>query len=184
MRSTFRRAMPMVIAVALAVGTITVPVTAQDAADALDFGSGSAIVELGGERYEFDMGTLQVGEEITVGACQSIFGIILAVGHVTDDRAISVEMEISPVDWEAKPEFGFDPPKIQLEDDDNDVVWVADARFDEVFAVETDSQAIAIENDGFDAIGTATFINSRAIHMGEAPESIEGTWEVHCDREE
>ena len=184
MRLTFRRTTCLSLSIALVIGAIAVPVTAQDEPYLPDFGSGTAVLELGGERYEFDMGNIEAGGETAVGVCQGIFGMIQGVGHVADDLAISIEMDIPPVDYEAKPEYGFDPPNITFSDDDNDVELVAGKRLAEGLGVETESQATVTENDGFNAVGTATFVDSRAMMMGEASEPIEGTWKIHCDQAE
>lgn len=184
MRPTFHRITRLLIGTSLAISMAGVPVVAQEAPDALDFGTGTAVLQLGDERYEFDMGSLEVGGEVMVGVCRGIFGMIQGVGHVTDGRAISIEMDIPPVDWEAKPEYGFDPPNITFQDDNNDVELVAGKQLAEMLGVETESQSTVTENDGYNAAGTATFVDSRALMMGEPSEPIEATFEVHCDQEE
>jgi hypothetical protein len=186
MTNTLRRVTPMLVGTALATTFVAAPAAAQELVDTLDFGSGTAVVELAGERYEFDMGTREIGEDIFVGTCRGIFGLIQASGHVTDDRDITVEMELPPVDWEAKPEYGFDPPAITLEDADSDSVWVADPTYTEFLGTEVENPSLVVltENDGLVATGTAIFVDAQALDRGEAVEPLEGTWEVRCDAEE
>ena len=186
MTNTFRRITPVLIGTAFATTFVAAPVAAQDLVDTLDFGSGTAVVELAGERYEFDMSTREIGEDIFVGTCRGIFGAIQANGRVADDRAITVEMELPPLDWEAKPEYGFDPPSITLEDADSGTVWVADPTYTEFLGTEVENPSLVVltENDGLVATGTAIFVDGQALDRGEAVEPLEGTWEVRCDAEE
>ena len=186
MTYTLRRITSVLIGTAFAATFVAAPAAAQDLVDTLDFGSGTAVVELAGERYEFDMSTREIGEDIFVGACRGIFGLIQATGRVTDERGITVEMELPPVDWEAKPEYGFDPPAITLEDADSDSVWVADPTYTEFLGTEVENPSLVVltENDGLIAAGTAIFVDGRALERGEAVEPLEGTWEVRCDEEE
>jgi hypothetical protein len=186
MTNTLRRITPVLIGTAFATTFVAAPVAAQDLVDTLDFGSGTAVVELAGERYEFDMSTREIGEDIFVGACRGIYGAIQARGRVTDDRAITVEMELPPVDWEAKPEYGFDPPSIALEDADSGSVWVADSTYTEFLGTEVENPSLVVltENDGLVAMGTAVFVDGQALDRGEAVEPLEGTWELRCDEEE
>jgi hypothetical protein len=185
MTNTLRRITPALMGTVFATIFVAAPAAAQDLVDTLDFGSGTAVVELAGERYEFDMSSREIGEDIFVGVCRGIFGAIQATGRVTDDRAITVEMELPPVDWEAKPEYGFDPPSISLEDADSGSVWVADATYTEFLGteVENPSLVVLIENDGLVATGTAIFVDGQALDRGEAVEPLEGTWQVRCDEE-
>jgi hypothetical protein len=186
MTNTLRRITPVLIGTAFATTFVVAPAAAQDLVDTLDFGSGTAVVELAGERFEFDMSNREIGEDIFVGTCRGIFGAIQANGRVTDDRAITVKMELPPVDWEAKPEYGFDPPSITVEDADSGSVWVADPTYTEFLGtdVENPSLVVLIENDGLIASGTAVFVDGQALDQGEAVEPLEATWEVRCDAEE
>lgn len=186
MTNSLRRITPVLVGTAFASTFVAMPGSAQDLVDTLDFGSGTAVVELAGERYEFDMSSRQIGEDIFVGMCRGIFGMIQASGHVTDERAITVEMELPPVDWEAKPEYGFDPPSIALEDTDSGVIWVADPTYTELLGTEVVNPSLVVltENDGLIATGTAVFVDGQALGRGEAVEPLEGVWEVRCDAEE
>ena len=93
---------------------------------------------------------------------------------------------LPPLDWEAKPEYGFDPPSIALEVAESGSVWVADPTYTEYFGtdVENPSLVVLTENDGLIATGTALFVDGQALYRGEAVEPLEGTWELRCDPEE
>jgi len=186
MTNTFRRITPVLIGTAFATAFVAAPAAAQDLVDTFDFGSGTAVVELAGERYEFDMSSREIGEDIFVGTCRGIFGLIQASGRVTDDRPITVKMDLPPVDWEDKPEYGFDPPSITLEDADSGSVWVADPTYTEFLGTEVENPSLVVltENDGLVATGTAIFVDGQALNRGEAVEPLEGTWEVRCDVED
>ncbi len=57
--------------------------------------TGSATVTIGDETYEFSLaGTKAVGGTTYVGRCETLFGMIIGSGYVTDERDITVDMEV------------------------------------------------------------------------------------------
>lgn len=184
MRPTLRRITRALIGTSLAISVTAVPVVAQDPPDALDFGTGTAILQLGDERYEFEMSNLETETQVYVGICRSLFGIVQAAGHVTDGRDITIEMELPPADWESYADGRYTAPNIEFTDADNGIELVAGKQLAELLGVETESQTSVAENDGYNATGSATFVSAQALLMGELSEPIEATFEVHCDQEE
>ena len=136
--------------------------------------TGTAVVTIGDETYEFSLaGTATIGTTTYVGLCRSIFGMIQGNGYATDGRDITVDMEVPPVDWETYTDDRYDPPAIKVEDNEANASWVADQGDEFV----TGSGVGEFELDGASASGTATFVNQWA------PDSdpVEGTFEIDCE---
>jgi hypothetical protein len=157
--------------------------TADDLVDDLDFGDGLAVVVVGDTTYEFSLGgNSEVGGTTYIGVCQELFGLIQASGYDTQGRAITVEMEIPPEDWQSDDDVDFDPPRIEIEDDENDGGWVADAS-DSLNGSELAgvSQVGEFTSDGTRAAGTATFVEVEPFGAPvEGAEPIDGSFEVGC----
>jgi len=145
-----------------------------DALEDLASEAGSAIVTIGDETFEFSLaGTATVEGTTYVGRCSTIFGMIAGNGFVTDGRDITLDVEVPPVDWETYEDDRYDPPAIEVEDNENNGKWVADAG-DELV---TGTGVVEFEQDGTSALGSAVFSNQWA------PDSdpVEGTFEIDCE---
>jgi len=145
---------------------------AATAAAALDFGSGTGSITLGGETFELAIGP-------GTGLCRDVFGIIQAGGKVADGRDIDGDFMIPPLDWETFTDGRYDPPSVELKitsPGEDNARWRADAGW----AQETDkvglSQVDSYEKDGLSASGTATFANA----WNSETESVQGTFEISC----
>ena len=142
------------------------------------FGAGgTARLTFGDETFEPILANREVNGTPQLGACRIIFGGLQVFGFAdTDDgRTVRVEMWIPPADWESKPEFGFDPPRIEIEidGDPNGGSWLADQeRYDE------NSRVDDYESDGKRATGT--MILRREFSDDLAP--VQGTFEVNCEQ--
>jgi hypothetical protein len=135
--------------------------------------TGSATVTIGDETFEFSLaGTKTVGGTTHVGRCETLFGMIIGSGFVTDDRDITLDLEVPPVDWDTYEDERFDPPAVEVEDNETNADWVADVG-DEFTA---GSGVGEYEQEGATASGSATFVNS----WDPESEPVEGTFEVDC----
>lgn len=147
-----------------------------DAADTLEdlaSDTGSAVVTVGDVTYEFSLaGTTTIGSSTLVGLCRPIFGMLQGSGFVTDGRDITVDMEIPPVDWESFEDDRYDPPAIEVEDEEAGVQWVADSGNEFL----SGSGVGDYEQDGTVASGTATFVNE----FEPDSDPVEGTFEIDC----
>lgn len=145
--------------------------TAGDAA-ALDFGSGTGSITLGGETFELAVGP-------GTGICRDVFDMIQASGKVTDGRDIQGDFSIPPLDWESYEDQRYDPPSVELEitsTGDDNADWRADAGWAEDFDKVGQSQVDSYEKDGLTASGTATFANA----WDASDESVQGSFEISC----
>jgi hypothetical protein len=147
--------------------------------EGIDFGSGAAVVTIGDERYEFSMATETIGSTTYFGVCRELFGLIQAAGHVTG-RAITVGIEIPPVDWDSYEDQRYDPPSIEVDIDDPYATWVADADWAAANGVEGQSQVDAYQKDGLYAAGSATFFEAGALFQDPPGAPVQGTFEVRC----
>lgn len=136
--------------------------------------TGSATVTIGDETFEFSLaGTKTVDGTTYVGRCQTLFGMIIASGFVADDRDITVDMEVPPVDWETYEDDRFDPPAVEVEDNENNADWIADVGVE--FA--TGSGVGEFVQEGATASGSAIFVNQ----WDPDSDPVEGTFEVDCE---
>lgn len=159
--------------------------TAQDIIDGLDFGDGLARISIGETSYEFALGgNSAVGSTTYLGVCQQLFGLITGGGYDTQGRAITVEFDIPPVDWETYDDGRFDTstPRIAIEDDESDTGWIADMTLAEfVPEVAGSSQVDEWVSDGTAASGTATFIEvGGAGTPVDGAQPVVGTFELGC----
>lgn len=157
----------------------------QEMLDGLDFGDGGARVTIGDTTYEFALGgTSTVGSKTYLGICQQLFGMMAGAGYDTGGRAITVDFEIPPVDWESYEDgrFSTSPPRLEIEDEENGVAWAADQSLVELYPETAGlSQIDEWVTDGTRASGTATFIELEpwsAPVEGASP--VEGSFELGC----
>jgi hypothetical protein len=137
--------------------------------DQLDFGDveNTAIVIIGGERYEF-----------TDLYCVTMGGALGAVSVGGDPK---VDIDIPPRDWETSGE-DWGPPTIRVSGNEpyfdfraGDEMFESDDRVGEGM-----SKVDSFTTDGVRATGTATFIDTNAVMLNQEPDPIEGTFEVTC----
>ncbi|MCD9624872.1 hypothetical protein [Rhabdothermincola salaria] len=154
----------------------------QDVIDGLDFGDGGARVTIGNTTYEFELGgNSTVGSTTYMGVCQTLFGMIAGTGYDTEGRAITIDFEIPPPDWETYEDGRFEdsPPRIEIENSDDDTGWLAGQTRAGLDAGS--SQIVDWESDGDRASGTATFV---AMEPWGAPvegaEPVTGSFELGC----
>lgn len=139
----------------------------------IDFGDGLVVVTIGDDRFEFDM-----TEGFNV--CRNVFGGIQFAGAGTDGRPTKVSGWIPPANWETFDDDRFDPPGIELDNDDGNSQWIADAKDAEFRGIAAgSSQVDSFEIDGLRASGTATFIDTFA--LGDSKPVVEGTFEIACE---
>jgi hypothetical protein len=145
--------------------------------DGFDFGTGTAVVTVGDNRYEFDL---------TAGfvVCRDVFDAIQVSGPSAADENVSLDAWIPPTDWESFDDGRYDPPQVTIEDDTNDAKWVADqARVELLPDFPEESRVDSYEKDGMSAAGTATFIDEYALLRGDPAEPVQGTFEIACAEE-
>ena len=139
----------------------------------VDFGDGLVVVTIGGDRFEFDM---------TDGfnVCRDVFGGIQFAGAGTDGRPTKVTGWIPPANWKDFDDGRYDPPGIELDNDEGNSQWIANAKDAEFRGLPAgSSQVDSFEIDGLRASGTATFIDSFA--LGDSKPVVEGTFEIACE---
>lgn len=142
--------------------------------DGFDFGTGTASVTIGDKTYEFDLSTDFV-------VCRDVFGAIQAAGPSVDGDDVTFDAWIPPTDWESYSDNRYDAPNISVEDDVNNVKWVADPGRSEILEnFPEESRIDSYDKDGLKASGTATFVDEYALLRGDAPESVQGTFEIAC----
>jgi len=145
-----------------------------DALQDLASETGSATVTIGDQTFEFSLAGTSTNEGTThIGRCESFFGMVMGNGFAADGRDITVGMEIPPVDWETYEDERFDPPSIEVEDEENNASWVADQGNDFV----SGSSVGEYELEGVTASGSATFVNQWATDA----EPVEGSFEIDCE---
>lgn len=137
-------------------------------AESLAGESGSAVVTIGGQTYEFSLaGTLTIDSTTYVGRCLTWGGSVGGNGYAADGSDITLNFEMPPLGWEDAPDE-WDPPSISVEDNPADIQWDA--------SQWTDGTVTSFEVDDTRASGTATFVNMWAAD-GRA---VEGTFQVDC----
>lgn len=80
--------------------------------------------------------------------------------------AIKLAGEIPPADWATYTDGRYDPPKLEVEDEAADIVWIASEEWAATNGIEGSSQIDSYEIEGLTASGTATFISRRAVERG------------------
>jgi len=142
--------------------------------DPLGFGdeANTAVVTIGDQRYEF--GNLYC---VTLGG---------AMGAVSVGGEPTVDIDLPPMDWQTSGE-DWDAPGVEV--DEGDLSWIADLGDTGLIRIEPGlSQVDSFNSDGYHATGTATFMEAtawNAVQLGiseEAPEPVQGTFEVTCPR--
>ncbi len=132
------------------------------------FGTGQAKVTIGDKTYEFDLTS-----EFVV--CQSVFDAIQVSGPAKDDENVTLDMWIPPTNWETYDDNRYDPPRVEVTDDNTNEDWVANPESAYGLA-EGASQVDSYDKDGNTASGSATFANV----YSSGSESVQGTFEVSC----
>jgi hypothetical protein len=140
------------------------------ASDLPDFGDGLVVVTIGDDRYEFDL-----NEGFNV--CRDVFGGLQIAGSGPDDTT-KVNAWIPPADWESYDDGRYDPPSIEVENEETNSQWMANqARAEERGIAAGSSQVDSFQIDGLRASGTATFIDTFDF---EDPQPVQGTFEIAC----
>jgi hypothetical protein len=156
---------------------------AQAALEGLDFGTGSASIELDGELYEFSTAVETAESILYLGACQSVFGIVVANLTLADGGDATVDMQIPPVDWDTYDDGRYSPARIEIRINQPYQSWVADSEWASVNGVDGQSQVDTFERDGTSATGTATFLEQTAFFADPVSVPVQGTFEVRCKEE-
>jgi hypothetical protein len=132
-------------------------------------GANTALVVVGGERYEF-----------TLKNCVALGGALNAAGKATGGADISVNIDLPPANWESSRD-DWEPPSVRLSDDVKNVDWRAGGEVIDEFAAvgEGQSQVDSYVVDGNRASGTATFVDMYAVMKGDF-KAVKGTFEITC----
>lgn len=155
----------------------------ENPAAGLDFGDGAALVTVGDDEYRFALGgTGQVDGITYVGVCNEVIGLLSGAGFDQDGRAITIDFEIPPPDWESDATAGFDPPRIRIEDEATGRYLAADQAIAERFPeLAGSSQVDDWVSEGSSARGTATFIElTPAGSPVPGAAAIPGSFELGC----
>jgi hypothetical protein len=125
------------------------------------------VVVIGDERFEF-----------TDLYCVTMGGALGALSLASDP---SVDISLPPANWESSGE-DWEAPNVIVRGDEPYLDWHAGGETVELMSNIGPgvSQVDSFESDGFHATGSATFV-SLAEHS-DAPEGIQGTFEVTCPR--
>lgn len=138
-----------------------------------DFGTGTAMVTIGDQQYEFDLTS-----GFTV--CRDVFDAIQVSGSSADDSDVDIHMWIPPTNWDTYDDERYDPPSIRVTDDTNNHDWVANPNT--TYNVEEGkSQVDSYDKDGLTASGSATFFDGYALLRGEDAQPVQGSFEVGCN---
>ena len=127
---------------------------------------GTATVEVGDIKYEFDLSVL----------CLSMFGAMGVAGEALDGSPITVDADFPPEGWENSDE-DWEPPSISIDDEERDIRWEAGGVATEMYP-EGSSQIDSFTADGRLAVGEATFVNSYT--FGDELQVETGQFEFHC----
>ena len=157
----------------------------QEMVDGLDFGDGAARVTIGDTTYEFALGgNSTVGSTTYLGICQQLFGMMAGAGYDSGGRAITVDFEILPDDWESYDDGRFDSTsnRLEVEDEETGVAWAADESLAELYPETAGSSQIdEWISDGSRASGTATFIPLESWSAPvEGASPVTGSFELGC----
>jgi hypothetical protein len=147
-----------------------------DGGTGLDFGSGMAVVTIGDERFEFE-----ITGDLASGVCREVFGALQVAATSSDGRDITLSMIIPPEDWATYDDNRYEPPAIGILDDSEQIRrdFQANEALEE-FQGSGMSQVDSFELDGLTASGTATFIDSWALVLGNDAEPVQGTFALDC----
>jgi len=127
---------------------------------------GTATVEVGDIKYEFDLSVL----------CLSMFGAMGVAGEALDGSPVTVDADFPPEGWETSDE-DWEPPSISIDDEARDIRWEAGGVATEMYP-EGSSQIDSFTADGRLAVGEATFVNSYT--FGDELQVETGQFEFHC----
>jgi len=145
------------------------PAAASDGAP----GDDTAVVIVGDTRYEFDVSSL----------CLSAFSAFGAAGKATDGSDVDLSLDLPPEDWQTRSDSAdWEPPSVWVNGDANNLDWRAGGEVVTSFGVDENlSQVTSFDIDGSRASGSAIFIDFTNVPLGQAPEPVEGSFEVSCD---
>jgi hypothetical protein len=168
---------------ATAFNATEVPATSPSPADAGTSSESSSgledntgVVTIGDEKWTFDVSSL----------CLSTPDTFAADGNALDGSDVEVHLSLPPNDWQTRPDrAALVTPSIRVWDDVKSRDWIAGGIAAAALEGVTPemSQVTSFNIDGFKASGTAIFIESYALLRGEAPQPVNGTFEVWCDVE-
>lgn len=128
---------------------------------------GTGTVEIGDVKYDFDLSIL----------CLSMFGAMGVAGVAADGSEVQVSADFPPPGWETSDE-DWDPPVVDVDDDERDIRWEAGASVAEFYDGEGVGEITSFTADGRVAVGEANFVNS---YSGfENPTVVQGRFEFAC----
>lgn len=141
-----------------------------DSADAPATASG-ALVTVGGEEFTFDQEIVCVDMGGAVGA-----------SFASSSADIAFDVSLPPEDWESRPEEGWDPPSVRLDDDrlDVPVSWRAGGEVVEgMTGIPSEVAVTSFSVDGSSGAGTATVVDINSVGITD-PVVSEMTFEFSC----
>lgn len=124
----------------------TTATTSGDRTTYFDNPVGTAVVEIGGTRFDFTLNTM----------CLSMFGALAGVGTATDGSAVTVNADFPPPGWETDTANDWEPPSIRVDDDVTYQAWYATGDATDPYYGEG---GFEFTSDGSRAFGTASFVN-------------------------
>lgn len=127
---------------------------------------GTAVVEIGQTRYEFDLDVI----------CLTMFGSVGVVGTATDGSGSGIDADFPPQDWETDTTNEWDSPFVKVDDKANDISWAAGGEGAEMWAPGATS--VEFTSDGSRVFGEATFVNLFVLIDDQTP--VNGRFEMAC----
>lgn len=136
----------------------------------------TAVVTIGEERFE-----------LSGLRCVSLGGAV-GVQTVEGPDYPRIDISLPPPDWESSAD-DWDPPSVRVIADEDDT-WIANPEATALINIEPGlSQVDSFSSDGFQASGTATFMNAgdwQAAQMGlqdEPPDPVDGAFQLTCPQD-
>jgi hypothetical protein len=128
---------------------------------------GTGTVEIGDVKYEFDLSIL----------CLSMFGAMGVAGVAADGSDVQVNADFPPPGWEDSDE-DWDPPAVDVDDDQSDISWEAGASVAEFYEDDGVGEITSFTADGRVAVGEANFVDT---YSGfDNPTVEKGRFEFAC----
>ena len=141
----------------------------------------TAVVTIGGERFEFEFGS-PFGD-----TCLTLFQVVGGTGNAKDGSDVEIDIEIPPEDYEGRRGYEDFIPEIEVKDNETRRTFRAGGDFEFLNPAPEpgESQIDSYRSDGKAATGSATFLDVQALANHEfsgdpRPEPVQGTFEIHC----
>ena len=155
-----------------------------------DGAADTAVVTIGDQTWRFGLGGQAFTQcEYNQFGTGNLFAALVQVDEagepVTTDggAAANVLLELYADNYE---ELGLDPPGIEVTDEANGAVWIADIQDESDFDIDPGTSMVSsLTIDGRTASGTATFYDRNVYFAwlggtGDKPAGVAGTFEVTC----